>query len=111
MMLGPGSIESGAKRSALEKFDYAAGDLALCHRHEGEWVQRSVGRTCSRPFYKDCPTIHPEPKRARIELFTGVSILATSDYLRLGFARSVKAMLAPGQKRALAVGLVRESAA
>jgi AraC family transcriptional regulator len=38
MMLGPGSIEWGSKRSALEKFDYAGGDLALCHRHEGEWV-------------------------------------------------------------------------
>jgi AraC family transcriptional regulator len=38
MMLGPGSIEWGSKRSALEEFDYAAGDLALCHRHEGEWV-------------------------------------------------------------------------
>jgi AraC family transcriptional regulator len=38
MMLRPGSIEWGEKRSALEKFNYAAGDLALCHRHEGEWV-------------------------------------------------------------------------
>jgi AraC family transcriptional regulator len=38
MMLGPGSIEWGAKRSSLEKFDYAACDLALCDRHEGEWV-------------------------------------------------------------------------
>jgi hypothetical protein len=38
MMLGTGSIEWGSKRSALEEFDYAAGDLALCHRHEGEWV-------------------------------------------------------------------------
>jgi AraC family transcriptional regulator len=38
MMLGPGSIEWGAKRSALEKFDYAASDLALCDRHRGEWV-------------------------------------------------------------------------
>jgi AraC family transcriptional regulator len=38
MMLRPGSIEWGSKRSALEKFDYAPGDLALCHRHEGEWV-------------------------------------------------------------------------
>jgi AraC family transcriptional regulator len=38
MMVRPGSIEWGSKRSALEKFDYAAGDLALCHRHEGEWV-------------------------------------------------------------------------
>jgi AraC family transcriptional regulator len=38
MMLGPGSIEWGSKRSALEKFDYAACDLALCHRHDGEWV-------------------------------------------------------------------------
>ena len=37
MMLGPGSIEWGSKRSALEKFAYRAGDLALCDRHHGEW--------------------------------------------------------------------------
>src|SRR5437879_11786812 len=38
MMLGPGSIEWGSKRSSLEKFAYRAGDLALCDRHQGEWV-------------------------------------------------------------------------
>src|SRR3954470_5932336 len=38
MMLRPGSIEWGSKRSALEQFDYGPGDLALCHRHVGEWV-------------------------------------------------------------------------
>jgi AraC family transcriptional regulator len=38
MMLGRGSIEWGSRRSALEKFDYTAGDLALCDRHQGEWV-------------------------------------------------------------------------
>ena len=38
MMLGPGSIEWGSSRSALEKFDYRAGDLARCERHVGEWV-------------------------------------------------------------------------
>jgi len=38
MMLGPGSIEWGSKRSALEKFAYVLGDLALCDRHHGEWV-------------------------------------------------------------------------
>src|SRR6202051_1637154 len=38
MMLGRGSIEWGSRRSALQKFDYAAGDLALCDRHVGEWV-------------------------------------------------------------------------
>ena len=38
MMLRPGSIEWGSKRSALEKFDYTEGDLALCDRHVGEWV-------------------------------------------------------------------------
>ena len=38
MMLGPGSIEWGSKRSALETFAYRAGDLALCDRHQGEWV-------------------------------------------------------------------------
>jgi AraC family transcriptional regulator len=38
MMLRPGSIEWGSKRCALEKFDYKAGELALCDRHVGEWV-------------------------------------------------------------------------
>ena len=38
MMLRPGSIEWGSKRFPLEKFDYRAGDLALCDRHVGEWV-------------------------------------------------------------------------
>src|SRR5437660_2081449 len=38
MMLGRGSIEWGSRRSAMEKFDYAEGDLALCDRHVGEWV-------------------------------------------------------------------------
>jgi len=38
MMLGPGSIEWGSKRSTLEKFHYKPGDLALCDRHVGEWV-------------------------------------------------------------------------
>ena len=38
MMLRPGSIEWGSQRSALEKFGYTAGDLALCDRHVGEWV-------------------------------------------------------------------------
>ena len=38
MMLAPGSIEWGSKRSSMEKFDYAAGDLGLCDRQIGEWV-------------------------------------------------------------------------
>ena len=38
MMLGRGSIEWGSRRSVMEKFDYSAGDLALCDRHVGEWV-------------------------------------------------------------------------
>jgi AraC family transcriptional regulator len=38
MMLGRGSIEWGSRRSGMEKFDYASGDLALCDRHVGEWV-------------------------------------------------------------------------
>jgi AraC family transcriptional regulator len=38
MMLRPGSIEWGSQRSALETFEYRAGDLALCDRHVGEWV-------------------------------------------------------------------------
>jgi AraC family transcriptional regulator len=38
MMLGTGSIEWGSKRSLLEKFDYAPGNLAICERHIGEWL-------------------------------------------------------------------------
>jgi AraC family transcriptional regulator len=38
MMLGRGAIEWGSQRSTIEKFNYEAGDLALCDRHVGEWV-------------------------------------------------------------------------
>src|ERR1700745_3260544 len=38
MMLRPGSIEWGPTRSSMEKFEYTAGDLALCDRHVAEWV-------------------------------------------------------------------------
>ena len=37
-LLGPGSIEWGSKRSAMERVDYAPGDLGMCPRHEGHWV-------------------------------------------------------------------------
>jgi AraC family transcriptional regulator len=40
MILRPGSIEWGPTRSSMEKFEYTAGDLALCDRHVGEWVGR-----------------------------------------------------------------------
>ena len=32
-----GLVEWGSECSALEKVHYMAGDLALCHRHVGEW--------------------------------------------------------------------------
>ena len=38
MMLGPGSIELGSKRSSMERIDYAAGDLGMCPHHEERWV-------------------------------------------------------------------------
>src|SRR5215471_13030795 len=38
MMLGPGSIEWGSKRSSMERVDYAAGDLGMCPHHEQKWV-------------------------------------------------------------------------
>ena len=38
MMLRPGSIEFGLKRSSMERVDYAAGDLGMCPHHEGKWV-------------------------------------------------------------------------
>ena len=38
MMLGPGSIELGSKRSSMERVDYAAGDLGLCPHYEEKWV-------------------------------------------------------------------------
>jgi AraC family transcriptional regulator len=38
MVLRPGSIEWGLRRSEMQRVDYSAGDLGICHRHEGEWV-------------------------------------------------------------------------
>ena len=38
MVLRPGSIEIGERRTELTEFRYAAGELILPHRHEGKWV-------------------------------------------------------------------------
>ena len=38
MMLGPGLIEWGSKRSSMERVYYAAGDLGMCPHHEEKWV-------------------------------------------------------------------------
>jgi len=38
MVLRPGSIEMGERRTALTEFRYVAGEMILPHRHEGKWV-------------------------------------------------------------------------
>src|SRR3984893_11094260 len=38
MVLWPGSIEMGVRRTELTEFRYVAGEMILPHRHEGKWV-------------------------------------------------------------------------
>ena len=38
MVLRPGSIEVGVRRTELTEFRYVAGEMILPHRHEGKWV-------------------------------------------------------------------------
>ena len=38
MVLRPGSIEMGARRTELTEFRYVAGEMIMPHRHEGKWV-------------------------------------------------------------------------
>jgi AraC family transcriptional regulator len=38
MILQPGSIEWGPKRSSMERVDYAAGDMVMCPHHQEKWV-------------------------------------------------------------------------
>src|SRR5215469_190591 len=38
MVLRPGSIEIGARRTELTEVRYAAGEMILPHRHEGKWI-------------------------------------------------------------------------
>jgi AraC family transcriptional regulator len=38
MVLRPGSIEIGLRRTELTEFRYIAGEMILPHRHEGKWV-------------------------------------------------------------------------
>ena len=40
MMLQPGSIEWGPKRSSMERIDYAAGEMGMCPHHQEKWVGR-----------------------------------------------------------------------
>jgi AraC family transcriptional regulator len=38
MVLRPGSIEMGVRRTELTEYRYFAGEMILPHRHEGKWV-------------------------------------------------------------------------
>ena len=38
MVLRPGAIELGVRRTELTEFRYVAGEMILPHRHEGKWV-------------------------------------------------------------------------
>ena len=38
MMLRPGSIEWGPKRSSMKRVDYAAGEMVMCPHHQEKWV-------------------------------------------------------------------------
>ena len=38
MVLRPGSIEVGVRRTELTEFRYVAGEMILPHRHEGKWI-------------------------------------------------------------------------
>lgn len=38
MVLRPGSIEMGARRTELTEFRYVTGEMILPHRHEGKWI-------------------------------------------------------------------------
>jgi AraC family transcriptional regulator len=38
MVLRPGAIEVGVRRTELTEFRYVAGEMILPHRHEGKWV-------------------------------------------------------------------------
>ena len=38
MVLRPGSIEMGVRRTELTEFRYVAGEMIMPHRHEGKWI-------------------------------------------------------------------------
>jgi AraC family transcriptional regulator len=38
MVLRPGSIKMGVRRTELTEFRYVAGEMILPHRHEGKWI-------------------------------------------------------------------------
>jgi AraC family transcriptional regulator len=39
MILRPGSIEVGLRRSEMTKLTYGAGEMFLCHRHLAKWIR------------------------------------------------------------------------
>jgi AraC family transcriptional regulator len=39
MVLRPGSIEVGLRRSEMSRLTFAAGEMFLCHRHEEKWIR------------------------------------------------------------------------
>ena len=43
MVLRPGSIEIGLRRTKLTEFRYVAGEMILPNRYEGKWIGLSCG--------------------------------------------------------------------
>jgi AraC family transcriptional regulator len=52
MMLRPGSIEVGLQRSEVRRVTYAAGEMALCPNHLGQWLG-SVDVECLAIYISD----------------------------------------------------------
>jgi AraC family transcriptional regulator len=117
MMLRPGSIEWGTKRMALEKFDYEAGDLALCDRHVGEWVglmdvqHLQVGisddalMACSDGAYGEV-----ELRASRKFANSRLSALAAAAHAEMVAGFPSGRLFLDSVEQAMAVALVRDSA-
>jgi AraC family transcriptional regulator len=117
MMLGPGLIEWGSKRSTLEQFRYTAGNLALCDRHNGEWVRvmstphlqlgisDAALMACSDGAYGEVE-LRPSRKFAN----PGLSALVTAIHAEMVAGFPSGRLFLDSVEQAMAVSLVKEHA-
>jgi AraC family transcriptional regulator len=117
MMLRPGSIEWGSKRCSLEKFNYASGDLALCDRHNGEWVglmniphlQLGISdaalMACSDGAYGE---VELQPSRKFANLRLSALVAAAHAEMAAGFPSG--RLFLDSVEQAMAVALVKDRA-
>ena len=113
MVLRPGTIEVGLRRSEMAKIPYAAGDIALCYRHIEQWIgaveiERLSLAISDAALTATCDEVSSEvelrPQRRLVDARVGALVAAVNSERIAGFPAG--RLFLDSIEQALAVALV-----